>query len=164
VVNVEPALEDSTTNQHWVQMVMGNERVMLLTFEITMANATGTMSIFIPFSTLKPIGNVLNPHIWIAGRKEQQPDPIAREATLKNISQVVLPFKVILGEVNLSLREISELEIGDVVRLDSSVFDDLVIMLANRKRLTGKVGRVGKRMGVQITGALPELLFDQTDE
>jgi flagellar motor switch protein FliM len=107
---------------------------------------------------------VLNPHIWIAGRKEQQPDPLAREATLKNISQVVLPFKVILGEVNLSLREISELEIGDVVRLDSSVFDDLVIMLANRKRLTGKVGRVGKRMGVQITGALPELLFDQTDE
>jgi flagellar motor switch protein FliM len=164
VVNVEPALEDSTTNQHWVQMVMGNERVMLLTFEISMASATGTMSIFIPFSTLKPIGNVLNPHIWIAGRKEQQPDPLAREATLKNISQVVLPFKVILGEVNLSLREISELEIGDVVRLDSSVFDDLVIMLANRKRLTGKVGRVGKRMGVQITGALPELLFDQTDE
>jgi flagellar motor switch protein FliM len=55
VVTVEPALEDSTTNQHWVQMVMGNERVMLLTFEINMANVTGTMSIFIPFSTLKPI-------------------------------------------------------------------------------------------------------------
>jgi flagellar motor switch protein FliM len=107
---------------------------------------------------------VLNPHIWIAGRKEQQPDPNAREATLKNISQVVLPFKEILGEVDLSIREITELQIGDVLRLETSVYDDLVIMLANRKRLTGKIGRVGKRMGVQITGALPELLFEPGEE
>ncbi len=77
---------------------------------------------------------------------------------------MVLPFKEILGEVDLSIREITELQIGDVLRLETSVYDDLVIMLANRKRLTGKIGRVGKRMGVQITGALPELLFEPGEE
>ncbi len=34
VVTVEPGLEDSTVNHHWMQMVLGNERVMLVAYEL----------------------------------------------------------------------------------------------------------------------------------
>ncbi len=61
VVSLEPSLEDSTVNQHWVQMMMGNERVVLLTVEIICPGVTGTMSIFIPFNTLKPIPQCAEP-------------------------------------------------------------------------------------------------------
>lgn len=156
VINIEPTLEDSTTNQHWVQMMMGNERVMLLTFELNIQSVTGTMSMFIPFGTLKPIANVLNPHIWIAGRKEHQQDPEARRTTLKNISNISLPVSVLLGETSLTLRDIVDLAIGDVITLDHLVRDDLVIQVGNLKRITGKVGRIGNRMGVRITGVIHE--------
>ena len=115
VVAIEPTLEDSTTNQHWVQMIMGNERVMLLTFELNIQGITGTMSVFIPFTTLKPIANVLNPHIWIAGRKELQQDPVARQVVLENAYQVALPITVILGNADLKLGEIINLSVGDVI-------------------------------------------------
>ncbi len=156
VVNIEPALEDSTTNMHWVQMLMGNERVMLLTFELQIQGITGTMSLFIPFTTLKPIASVLNPHIWIAGRKSLQPDPSARQAAISSVNRVMMPIEVILGNADLSLGEILDLSSGDVIKLDTSINEQLVVLVSKKKQFTGKVGRSGNHLGVQITGVIRE--------
>jgi flagellar motor switch protein FliM len=160
VVAIEPTLEDSTTNQHWVQMIMGNERVMLLTFELNIQGITGTMSIFIPFTTLKPIANVLNPHIWIAGRKELQQDPGARHVVLENAYQVDLPITVILGEADLKLGEIVNLSIGDVIQLNTSISEPLLVKVSDKDQFFARVGKAGKQLGVQITGILqkPEVI------
>ncbi len=154
VVVVEPALEDSTTNQHWVQMILGNEKVMLLTFEINLSNITGTMSLFIPFSTLKPIGNVLNPHIWISGRREPTRDPEVRQQAMRNLHKVRLPVQVLLGNAQLTMGEVMDLQEGDVIRLETLIKDHLVIQVAEQERFTGLVGRVGNRMAIQVTGVV----------
>jgi flagellar motor switch protein FliM len=156
VVSIEPTLEDSTTNQHWVQMMMGAERVMLLTFELNIQNITGTMSIFIPFNTLKPIANVLNPHIWIAGRKEQQQDPVARRTQMENLQRVVVPINVILGNADVKFGDILHLAVGDVIQLDSSIQDQLIVKVSNKNQFYGRVGKSGKHLGVQITGVIRE--------
>lgn len=156
VVAVEPTLEDSTTNQHWVQMMMGNERVMLLTFELNIQGTTGTMSFFIPFNTLKPIAPVLNPHIWITGRKEHQSDPVSRQTVLENVHKVVLPVNVILGGAELLLSEILQLKPGQVILLDKGVNDPLVVKVANKQQFYARVGRSGKHLGVQISGVVRE--------
>ncbi len=154
VVSVEPTLEDSTTNQHWVQMIMGNGRVMLLTFELNIQGTTGTMSLFIPFNTLKPIANVLNPHIWISGRKEQQQDYATREKVLQNMQRVMLPINVMLGSAELHLREILQLSAGDVIQLDTSIREPLVVQVARKKRYLGRVGRSGRYIAIQISGVI----------
>ncbi len=156
VVLLEPSLEDSTVNQHWVQMLMGNERVLLLTMEINIQGVTGTMSIFIPFNTMKPITNVLNPHIWIAGRKEHQQDPIARQAAIQAMMKAVLPIKVILGNADLTLEELLNLSVGDVIELDKSVESPLVVEVASKKQFYARVGRSRKHIGIQISGVYRE--------
>ncbi|MEI7845163.1 MAG: flagellar motor switch protein FliM [Chloroflexota bacterium] len=156
VVSLEPSLEDSTINQHWVQMIMGNERVLLLTIELNIQGVTGTMSIFIPFNTLKPITNVLNPHIWIAGRKEQQQDPIARQHAIQAVKRAIIPMKVILGSAELTMGDLLNLKIGDVIELDRSIESPMVVQVANKKQFYAKVGRSGKHLGVQITGVYRE--------
>lgn len=158
VVNLEPALEDSTTNQHWVQMMMANERVMMLTFEISIQSNTGTMSIFIPFSMLKPVANVLNPHIWISGRREQLPDPTAWGKTLSNLEKAFLSIKVILGEADMTLGEISKLVPGDIIQLNTSITQPLEMQVADQRRFLTRVGRVGNHISVQITGVMDEQL------
>ena len=159
VVSIEPTLEDITTNQHWVQMILGNDRAMLLTFEINIQSVTGTMSIFVPFSLLKPIANELNPHLWITGRKEQQSDNSARQAALQNLYDVVLQARVVLGEVNLTLGEILQLQPGDIIRLDTGVDQELWMDIGNRglqsvRRFRVKSGKVGKQMACRLTGIM----------
>ncbi len=151
VVSLEPSLEDSTVNQHWVQMMMGNERVLLLTIEINIQGITGTMSIFIPFNTLKPIADILNPHIWIAGRKEHQQNPAMRQVALQAMMKASLPVTVILGSAELSLKSLMNLSVGDVIELDTSLDSPLTVLVADKKQFHARVGKSGKRMGVQIT-------------
>ncbi len=162
VVSLEPSLEDSTVNQHWVQMMMGNERVLLLTIEINIQGVTGTMSIFIPFNTLKPITDVLNPHIWIAGRKEHQQDPLARQRAIQATMQAMVPLTVILGTMDLPMRELVNLSVGDVIELDTHIDSPLIVQVANKKQFHGRVGKSRKRLGVQITNVYREQDDPQT--
>jgi flagellar motor switch protein FliM len=152
VASLEPSLEDSTVNQHWVQMMMGNERVVLLTIEIIIQGVTGTISIFIPFNTLKPITNVLNPHIWIAGRKEQQQDPVARQMAIQTMMKAAIPMKVILGNAELSMKELMNLSVGDVIELDNKIENPMVVQVANKKQFYARVGKSRKHIGIQICG------------
>jgi len=156
VVSLEPSLEDSTINQHWVQMMMGNERVLLLTIELNIQGVTGTMSLFIPFNTLKPITNVLNPHIWIAGRKEQQQDPVARQFAIQAVLKAIIPMKVLLGHVDLTLGDLLELKVGDVIELDKNIDSPMIVQVANKKQFYARVGKSGKHIGVQITAVYRE--------
>lgn len=156
VVSLEPSLEDSTINQHWVQMMMGNERVLLIAIEINIQGVTGTMSIFIPFNTLKPIVDVLNPHIWIAGRKEHQQNPAVRQMAIQTMLKAVIPMKVVLGTAELALQDLLRLTVGDVIELDTKIDSPLVVHVANKKQFYSRVGKSGKRIGVQITGVYRE--------
>ncbi len=150
VVSIEPSLEDSTVNQHWVQMLMGNDRVMLLTFELAIQYVTGTMDFFIPFGMLKPIAGVLNPTVWITGRKEKQVDPNARSTLLDSVAHVQMPLVVYLGSAEITLRELSQLKVGDVIQLDTPLKENLAVEVAKRKLFKGRVGKSGKFIAIQV--------------
>jgi flagellar motor switch protein FliM len=154
VASLEPNLEDSTVNQHWVQMMMGNDRVMLLTFELSIQSTTGIMNIYIPFSMLKPIANVLNPHVWITGRKEKTIDPVARQKTLENLSEMPVPVRVIMGRAQLTLSEAMNLEIGDIISLDTAMTQNLLMEVANATQFYTRVGKSGKKMAVQVVSVV----------
>jgi flagellar motor switch protein FliM len=159
VVSIEPTLEDSTTNQHWVQMFLGNERVMLITFELTIQNESGTMNVYIPFNTLKPIGNDLNPHVWISGRKEQVIDLDARATILESVSKTYIPVSVNLGKAVLTLREIVELGLDDVIPLNTAIDQNLEILISDQRKFLGRIGRINNKLAVRITSAIsPEMI------
>jgi len=151
VAAIEPRLEDSTENQHWVQMVMSNARVMMLTFELSVEETTGSMSLYIPFSMLKPIKDVLNPTAWITGREEVRVDPKTRQAVMEGLTQVHIPLRVELGQSVLTFSEISHLQPGDVIRLNTKVNEDLKVYVAGKKRILGRAGRVGNQLAVTVS-------------
>jgi flagellar motor switch protein FliM len=156
MVSLDPALEDSTTNQNWVHMMLGNERVMLMTMELTISGVVGTMNFFIPFPTLKPIASVLNPHFWIAGRKEPQQDPAAHQTALANLSKLYLPIVVTLGEVELKFSEVLGLGVGDIIRLGNRVDEPVVVRVGAKKQFTAQVGKSGRHLAVQICQVISE--------
>lgn len=150
VVALEPQLEDSTVNHHWVQMMLGNARVVLITFEITLQGTTGTMNLYVPFSMLKPVANVLNPHVWISGRDGKGPDEALRQKTLNGLRQLPVQLRVVLGDAELTMSELIGLRPGDVIRLDTSLRQKLTVRVGDRARFRGHVGTVGNRLAVQI--------------
>jgi flagellar motor switch protein FliM len=151
MVSLEPGLEDTTVNYHWVQMVMGSERVMLIAFELSIQNVTGTMNIYIPFTMLKPIANLLNPYIWIAGQKERPSGSPENAIAVENISEVALPVRVMLGNAELSFSDLIDLQSGDIITLDQPISNDLNVQVAGRTRFKAQAGKKGNHLAVQIT-------------
>jgi flagellar motor switch protein FliM len=152
--SLEPKLDDTTLNQQWVQMKMANARVLLLTFDITLMQTSGTMSLFIPFTTLKPVANLLNPYIWITGSKEKKTNAVAQDKVLRKLKEVNLPVKVTLGNADLSLEEMMSLQVGDIIRLHSFTDGELEMDVAGRTQFKVRVGRVRNRLAVQISSIL----------
>jgi flagellar motor switch protein FliM len=152
VVTIEPKLIDSTVNQHWVQMMMGNERVLMVTFEMVIKDTTGTMSFYIPYSMLKPVANELNPHVIITGKKEQVVDHSARQINLESVYRTEVPLTVVLGNVRLTIKEMSNLAIGDVLVLDSNPKQDVLVQVAGTTRFKGRIGKQTNHLAVQISG------------
>jgi flagellar motor switch protein FliM len=154
VIAIEPELEDATANRHWIQMMMGNVRVMLVTFQLVIDDMVGSMSLYIPFSMLKPLAKALNPHVWISGMEEKVADDTSRDQVQRSLSDVMLPVRVQLGTAQLNISEVANLQVGDILCLDSLVSRDLTMDVSNRDRFKVQVGKLGKRLAVQITSII----------
>ncbi len=148
---IEPRLEDSTNNHHWVQMMTGNARILNVVFEVTIQQTTiGTMGIYVPFMMLKPVANLLNPHVWIVGQEDQAPTDASREKVYKRLAKVPLNVRVELGSAELGIGELLNLQPGDVIRLDRSADAELPVYVSDRLRYFARPGMLKGRMCVQI--------------
>ena len=151
VFNVEPGLEDSTINSHWVQMIMGNERVMLISFEMTLQGVVGNMNLYIPYQMLKPVASRLTPHAWISGRTDNNNDPDERNAAYQCLEDVSLPVRILLGRTKLPMSDLASLEEGDVIRLDTLAGEPMSVLVGNRVSFKARVGKIGRRLAAEIT-------------
>ena len=124
---------------------------MMNIFEITIQDVTGAMNIYIPFNLLKPVANVLNPHAWISGQKAPTSDPEARQVALESLSKVLLSVRILLGKADLTMGELTQLQPGDVIQLNTFVQENLPVQVGDTTRFLAQVGRVGNRMVAQIT-------------
>ena len=73
-----------------------------------------------------------------------------RKENISRIIPVKSNIKAIMGETNITIRELLELERGDVLRLDRHANQDIDILVGNRKKFRGKPGHFGKNVAVKI--------------
>ena len=70
-----------------------------------------------------------------------------------------------IGTINLPIRDVLSLRVGDVVRLSSiKVGDPLTLSVGNKKKFYCQPGVVGKKMAVQITGKIEEADGEEFEE
>ena len=157
IMAIVPRLDDSTDNKQWVQTIYGNNRVISVSYQITLSEKNGMMSFYIPFSTLKPIANLLHPHLWITEKKVKEPDKNLKMANLNSVQHVTLPVNVNLGSANVTFEDLLNLDVGDVIQLDTCVNQSLVMYVDDKVRFLTKVGKSGNKIAVQVvTPMLPK--------
>lgn len=149
IQQVEPRIEALESNLEFVQVVSGNDMVILFTFSVEVREREGMMTICIPYLVVEPITQRLSASLWFAGRRLS--DPQIQEKVKKRINQVRLPVAVELGRANITLRELLSLEVGDVVALDKRVGEPLDVLVGKKTKMKGMPGRVGRRLAIKIT-------------
>lgn len=116
-------------------------------FSVKLGESSGQLKVILPFSFLKPLIPELDvTKILGAGIAPGTAAP-GGEALLG----IAVNLRVILGSIDLKLKDLNSLMPGDVLRLDARPDDEVIVEVEGQPRFAGKAGRVGKSLGIQVT-------------
>ena len=72
------------------------------------------------------------------------------------IKRVDIPIRAVLGKSMISVNDFMNLQVGDCIRLDSSVDDDMNVYVGNIKKFTALPGTEKDSYAVRITSVIRE--------
>ena len=145
------SLEQSETNpQLLMQLYLPSEMVILMTFEVTLGEISGTLSFCVPYPTLEPIAGQLSSTSWYAASKKELSEELA-EVLYDRLRRVSIPIISYIGATQISLKELLELKEEDVLQINSRTDDNLAVKIGDEYRYLGKPGINRGHNAIQIT-------------
>ncbi len=164
VIDLRPRLGQIETNPQFAQIVPPTEMVVLVTLETKVGEEEGMMNLCIPYLTIEPIISKLSSQFWFSSVRRSSTTQYL--GTLKEkLSDVDMDVVAEIGTINLPIRDVLALRIGDVVNLSTvRVGDPLTLSVGNKKKFLCQPGVVGKKMAVQVIGKIDESDSEEFEE
>ncbi len=131
-VTIDPYLEWCEERPRLPSPAPGVPTLMIAgTFQIRTPFFSGDIKLWLPH---QPIDNTLHPKNRIEG------PPIDAEWLQKKLGDLTMEMAAVLGEVTVTVRDLLALSPGNVLVLDSTIRDEVVLCLNNRSKMKGRPG------------------------
>ena len=158
VVEITPRLNRIETNSQFAQIISPSETIAIVTINLKIGDVEGLMNICLPYTTLEPVMDKLNTKYWFSTMKEK--DSNSYEAAIENIiDNALIPMKAVLGTSKINVQDFVNLQLGDVIRLDRKVDDELEVYVGNIKKFKALPGYTDNKNPERVT----EILREQTE-
>ncbi len=153
VADIDFKFVDKEMNPQFCQILAPSETVAAITLEVKIAETKGIMSICIPYLSLEPLIDKLSAQHLIGAPPKKISDDQKRniEFSLKNAS-VTVTFEV--GRTQLPIRDIMELQAGDIIMFEKSVNTPNYVFVENVPKFYGVPGLIGSKKGFLISSRI----------
>lgn len=155
VVDINPVLQRLETNPQFAQVIAPNDMIAIVTLNMKIGDVEGFMNLCLPFFTLEDVMDKLNTKFWFSTMQENR-DENYEEYIETLIRKVDIPIRAVLGKSTVSVSDFMNLQVGDCIRLDSRVDEDMNIYVGNIKKFTALPGTEKDAYAVRITSVLKE--------
>ena len=164
VIDLRPRLGQIDTNPQFAQIVPPTDMVVLVTLETKVGDVEGMINFCIPYLTIEPIIGKLSTQFWFSA--------VHRGATTENLSVLKEKLSTVdvnvvaeIGRINIPVREVLSLQIGDIVQLyNTRVGDPYSLNIGNKKKFLCRPGVIGKKMAVQVIKKVAEIEQEKFEE
>jgi flagellar motor switch protein FliM len=161
VIDLRPRLGQIETNPQFAQIVPPSEMVVLVTLETKVGEEEGMMNFCIPYITIEPIISKLSSQFWFSSVRRSSTTQYMGVLKEK-LSTVDMDVVAEIGTINLPVRDVLNLRVGDVVRLSNvHVGDPFTLSVGSKKKFLCQAGVIGKKVAVQVLKKVADL--DQED-
>jgi flagellar motor switch protein FliM len=155
VIELSPVLNRMETNAQFAQVIAPGDMVAIVTLSLKIGDIEGFMNICLPFFTLEDVMDKLNTKYWYSTMQENRDENY--EAYVESmIRKVDVPIRAVLGKSTISVSDFMNLQVGDCIRLDSGVDQDMNIYVGNIKKFTALPGTERDSYAVRITSVIRE--------
>jgi flagellar motor switch protein FliM len=136
-------------NPQFVGIVPPTDVVIASTFDVELENATGTISIVIPYATIEPIKQKLSTGFQV--ESDQTDKKLWTSIIQEQLLETDLEVQVNLGETEIKLRDLMTLKVGDVIPLDQDATGEFDVQVEGVKKFKGYYGIHHGTVAVQVT-------------
>lgn len=155
VIEVSPVLQRMETNPQFAQVIAPNDMVAIVTLNLKIGDVEGFMNICLPFLTLEDIMDKLNTKYWFSTMQDNRDENY--EAYVEAlVRKVDVPVRAVLGKSLISVSDFMNLQVGDCIRLNSRVDDDMTVYVGNLKKFTALPGAEKGAYAIQVTSVIRE--------
>ena len=164
VIDLRPRLGQIETNPQFAQIVPPTEMVVLVTLETKVGEVEGMMNFCIPYLTIEPIISKLSAqYMYSSVRSGGTTEDL--NILKERLSMIGITVSAEIGNMDLTVRDVLSLKLGDVIRLpDVRIGDPMVLKIGNRDKFMCRPGVVGNKLAVQITEKLEEVAKSEFEE
>lgn len=149
LADMDPALEEFEVNPQFLQLVSPNETVVVVSFNTQIGDTSGMINICIPHIVLEPIISKLSVHYWMeTSTKERNPETF--DTLSKNLKEVTVEGKAILGNSQIKVDELLNLKQNDIISLNQSINDPLQFLVNDAPKMHVQAGRLHNKIAVQV--------------
>lgn len=148
ILRVEISDIELETNPEFMQITAASEIVILLAFEVSSTNASGLVSLCYPFFTLESILPRLGQQTYVRQGRQNREETIRQNRG--RLTKTYMPITAELAAGRATFQELQEIQVGDVLKLDTEIDEPTVIYVSEEPKFIGRPGRVGRKNAVQI--------------
>ena len=152
-----PEIEAVETNPQFVQIAPPNEMVLLITFDLTIGQVESFMNICWLSSVLEPFAPRFSSQMFFTKSSEKS-SPENIELIKKNMLRTKLEVSALLGKSVLTLGELLQLQVGDVIRLNTKVGEEIDVLVQGIPKFKGIPGKRKDRKVVKVTKICEETI------
>ena len=150
VVEIDPYLERIETNSQFAQIISPTEMIAIVTININIGGVEGLMNVCLPFLTLEDIMDKLNTKYWFSTMQDRDEQSYA-DVIETAINKAQIPISAELGRSTITVWDFVNLQIGDVIKLNTNVEDELDIYVGNIVKFKALPGSASEKYAVKIT-------------
>lgn len=155
VIDINPLLSRLETNPQFAQVIAPNDMIAIVTLNMKIGDVEGFMNVCLPFFTLEDVMDKLNTKYWFSTMQENHDEDyeVYIESLIRKVS---IPIRAVLGRSTISVSDFMNLQVGDCIRLDTRVDEDMNVFVGNIKKFTALPGTEKDSYAVEITSVLRE--------
>ncbi len=142
----------------FVQIAPSSEIVVVISFDVNIGTNTYLMNLCFPTFALEEVLAKLNRQQVTSTAVKLSPDRKRENMNILNqqMSTTYLPIIAELGKAAISVKELMELKIGDVVKLNKRINQEIELIISEKRKLAARPGSVDGKKAVRVTRPLTE--------
>ncbi len=113
------------------------------------------MNVCLPYFTLENVMDKLNTKYWFSSMKENNEENYEDhiEAIIRRVD---MPIRTISGRSTITVNDFVNLQLGDIIKLNSKVNSELDVFVGNLKKFKALPGSAKDAYAVRVTSILRE--------
>lgn len=152
VEKIDASFVRTEVNPQFVGIVPPTDVVIASTFDVELENANGTITLVIPYSTIEPIKQKLSSGFQV--ESDQTDKKLWTSIINEQLLETEVELKVDLGKTEISLSDLMDLKVGDVIPLDQDSSGEFDVLVENVPKFKSYYGINHGTVAVQLTKAI----------